>query len=113
MNYLLLMMFVMVAVPAAAKVLAVSVTVYAVLQAAKQSDWVAQYLQGWVAIGFNVMLTAFGVVIVVPADQLYTLATVQNILIAVLMSSGIHGLGRSVGPKWLQGGQSSQPAAAK
>ena len=80
-----------IAIPPAAKVLAVAVLVYGVMQAAKQSPWLSPYLQGWLAVLVNVVLTILGVVTVTPPDQLYTLATLQAVLITVLSSAGIHG----------------------
>ena len=78
-------------IPPAAKVLAVAVLVYAVMQAAKQSPWLSPYLTGWLAVAINVILTILGVVTVTPADQLYTMATLQAVLITVLSAAGIHG----------------------
>jgi hypothetical protein len=84
-------LFVMWAVPAAVKVLAIAGVVYAVLQAAKQSPWLSPYLQGWLAVLVNVLLTVLGVVVTIPADQLYTLTTLETVLVTVLASAGIHG----------------------
>jgi hypothetical protein len=79
------------AIPPAAKVLAVSVAVYGVLQAVKLAPWFSSWLKGWFAVLFNVVFTIIGLVITIPADQLYTVNTLETLLVTVLASSGIHG----------------------
>ena len=79
------------ALPPAVSVIAVSATVYAVMQAAKQSPWLAQNMKGWVAVTVNIVLTVTGITMSAQPGQLWTQGTLQAILIAVLMSSGIHG----------------------
>ena len=90
---LLSMMLVAVAlaVPPALKVIAVSGLVYAVIQGAKKSPWLGSMIQGWWAVALNVVLTVSGIVAVIPADQLYTMQTLETTILAVLASAGIHG----------------------
>ena len=85
-----LMVFVF-TVPPAVKVLAIAAFVYAIMQAAKKSPWLSPYLKGWVAVAVNVVLTIAGIVMAIPANQLYTMDTLQLILITVLTSAGVHG----------------------
>lgn len=87
-------------VPPAAKVIAVSVVVYAVIQALKRVPALTPYLTGWVAVILNAAFSALGVVIVTPADQLYSQGTLNAILqavVGVLSASGIHGMTKSLG----------------
>jgi len=110
MMFLVLVAF---ALPPAAKTLTVAATVYAVLQAAKQSPWAAKYISGWVAVLANVILTVLGVVLAppgIPADQLYTLATFQQIVITVFLSAGLHGTVSKVLLPSLKGQNASQAA---
>ena len=78
------------------KVIAISGLVYAVIKAAKQSPWFAPYLSGWLAVVVNVVFTIVGVVVTAQPDTLWTVGTLQAILIAVFMSSGIHGMASKV-----------------
>ena len=78
-------------IPAAAKVLAVIGSVYGLLQAAKKIPALTQYLTGWVAIAVNVLLSAGGLLIAIPADQLYTQSTLLALVTTVLSAAGIHG----------------------
>jgi len=77
--------------PPAAKVLAIVLLVYPTIQALKQWPFLAPYLTGWKAILLNVLLSAGGLLITVPADQLYTMATLYSLLQAVAGAAGIHG----------------------
>src|ERR1035441_6016217 len=77
--------------PPAATVIAVTATVYGIIQAAKRAPTLAPYLNGWVAIAVNVVLNAAGLILAVPADQLYTTNTLFVLVSTVLGSAGIHG----------------------
>src|SRR6267154_204510 len=81
-----------IALPPAAKTLIVIGSVYAIMFAAKQNASIAKYLTGWAAVVVNVILTALGLLMAIPADQLYTLNTFTSVVIGVLGSSGIHGM---------------------
>jgi hypothetical protein len=78
-------------IPPAAKVLAVIGAVYGILQAAKRIPALTKYLTGWVAIAVNVLLSAGGLLIAIPADQLYTQSTLLALITTVLSAAGIHG----------------------
>jgi hypothetical protein len=90
-----LMMFVVavasLTVPPAAKVLAIIVLVYPLIQGLKKIPALTAYLTGWVAIGFNVVLSACGLLIAIPADQLYTTNTFLALATACLGAAGVHG----------------------
>jgi len=90
-SLMFLLVLVTITVPPAAKVLAIVAVVYAVIQGLKQAPWFAPYLNGWVAVLVNVLLSAGGVLVITSPDQLYTLATLQNLLLAILGSAGVHG----------------------
>ncbi len=83
-------------IPPAAKVLAVSASVYAILLAAKKIPAFTSFLQGWVAIAFNVALTVGGLVIAIPAGQLYTTNTAVTLVTAALAAAGVHGTVKSL-----------------
>jgi hypothetical protein len=83
-------------VPPAAKVLAVSGAVYGILLAAKKIPALTGFLQGWVAIAFNVALTIAGLVITIPADQLYTVNTALTLISTALAAAGVHGTVKSM-----------------
>ena len=93
----------------AAKVLAISALVYALLQTVKKAF---PALSGWWAVGLNIALSIVGAVIVVPQDQLFSLATLTTLLtagIAAAGAAGIHGTVQNVAPAPVQTalGQSS------
>lgn len=85
-------------VPPAARSLAVIVAVYTIMLAAKQNTWVANHVKGWYGVAFNTLLTILGVLVVVPADQLYSINTIVAVAVSVLGSSGIHGMSKSIPP---------------
>jgi hypothetical protein len=85
-------------IPPAARTLAIAGSVYGILRAAKTNDWVIQYINGWIAVAFNLMLTILGIVILVPSDQLYTTNTLVTVITGVLTSSGIHGMSKNIPP---------------
>ena len=104
------------ALPSAAKTLTVAAVVYAVLQAAKQSPWFSPWLKSWWAVALNVVLTVLGVVFAPPgisADQLFTLATLQQILITVFLSAGFHGTVSGARCSCLRSGGNTAPLAQK
>lgn len=84
------------ALPPAARTLAVAGSVYGIMFAAKKNNWVCQYINGWLAVTFNFVLTVLGLIVVVPAEQLYTLNTFTAVVVGVLSSSGIHGMSKSI-----------------
>lgn len=79
------------AIPTPVKALAIAASVYGILQAAKASPWLGQYISGWWALLLNGALTILGFLVTVPADQLYTGATLTAIIVTTLGSAGIHG----------------------
>ena len=83
-------------VPPAAKVLAVSASVYGILLAAKKVSALTKFLQGWVSIAFNVALTITGLIIAIPADQLYTANTAITLISTALAAAGVHGTVKSL-----------------
>jgi hypothetical protein len=80
-----------VTLPPAAKVLAIVALVYPIIQALKRIPALTAYLTGWWAIALNVLLSAGGILIEVPADQLYTTNTLLALVTAILGAAGIHG----------------------
>ena len=87
-----------VSVPPAAKVLAVIGAVYGIIQAAKKIPAFTKYLTGWVAIAVNVLLSAGGLLIAIPADQLYTANTLLALISTALGAAGIHGTVSAMSP---------------
>lgn len=77
--------------PPAAKILAIAVAVYGVLQILKQSPLIGQYISGPIAAALNLVLNALGAMVAIPSDQLYTANSFLIILTAALGSAGIHG----------------------
>lgn len=90
---LLLGMFFAIAIslPPAAKALAVMGVVYGLIQALKQAPFLTPYLTGIWAIALNVVLTSLGLLIAIPADQLYTTNTLLTLLSTALGAAGVHG----------------------
>ena len=82
---------VLASIPPAAKVLAVAVVVYGIIQAVKLSPLVGPKISGWVALALNIVLNGLGALVVIPADQLYTGNTLILVVTAALGSAGIHG----------------------
>lgn len=80
-----------VSIPTPLKVLAIAGSVYAILQALKNVPGLTTFMSGWVAVAFNVALSGIGALLTIPADQLYTLATLTIVLSAALAAAGIHG----------------------
>lgn len=79
------------ALPPAAKVLAIVALVYPIIQGLKRIPALTPYLTGWLAIALNVALSACGILIAVPADQLYTTNTILALVTAILGAAGVHG----------------------
>lgn len=79
-------------IPTAAQLLVVLTAVFAIMTAAKASPWLSPYLKGWVSLTVNIILTVLGLVIAVPANQLYTWPGFIALIVTVLGSSGIHGI---------------------
>lgn len=80
-----------VSIPPAAKVLGIIGTVYGILQGLKKVPAFTQYLTGWIAVGVNALFTVCGLLLAVPADQLYTINTAVLLITTILGSAGIHG----------------------
>ena len=91
MYFVALILFVALTIPPAAKVLAIAVAVYALLQGLKKAPWFNDLLVGWWSVVFNVAFSIIGVIVVTPVDQLYTITTLTQIMTAVGTSAGIHG----------------------
>ena len=81
--------------PPAVKTLAVLGFVYGILQILKQSSVLAPYIVGWVAVVLNAVLSALGLLLVIPAAQLYDPATLAATFTTwlgiVLGAAGVHG----------------------
>jgi hypothetical protein len=96
-----ILIFAVISVPPAIKVIAVSVSVYAALQGLKNVPVFTQYLTGWWAILFNFVLSAVGLIVTLTPQELYTQTTL-NLVIGLLMTSlaaaGIHGTVKSQQP---------------
>jgi hypothetical protein len=95
-NELAMLITVALTIPPAAKVLAISGSVYGILLGAKKIPALTQYLTGWVAVAFNVVLSVIGMVIAIPADQLYTENTALTLITAALGAAGVHGTVKSM-----------------
>ena len=87
-----------VSIPPAAKVVAIAVIVYPLVQGLKKVSFLAPYLTGWKSMVLNFILGAIGVIVTVAPDQLYTLATLYQILDATGIAAGIHGTVKSLTP---------------
>lgn len=85
-----LLFFVTTLLPAA-KTLIVIGAVFTVLQSAKLSPWLGKYIYGWRSLAINILLTALGLLMTIPAQNLYTLNTLILVITATLGSAGIHG----------------------
>jgi hypothetical protein len=99
LHYYMMVMFVgsfTQSVPPAARSLAVLVAVYAIITAAKLSPWLSQYITGWGAVAVNVILTILGLIVAIPADQLYSWNSFVSVVVSVLGSSGIHGMTKNI-----------------
>lgn len=79
-------------IPTAGQLLVVLTAVFAIMTAAKASPWLSPYLKGWVSLTVNIILTILGLIIAVPANQLYTWPGFIALIVSVLGSSGIHGM---------------------
>ncbi len=88
---LALLLFTLPTIPPAAKLLAIVALVYPILQRIKKIPALNPYIKGWVAVTLNVLLSAGGLLIVTPADQLYTTNTLLALVTTVLTAAGIHG----------------------
>ena len=78
-------------VPPAAKMLAIVAVVYPLIQGLKKIPALTPYIKGWWAIALNVALSALGLLITIPADQLYTTNTALALVTAILAAAGVHG----------------------
>lgn len=83
-------------IPPAEQTLAVIGVVYGAIQGLKKIPALTQYLNGWIAVGVNLVLTVGGILATVPADQLYTVNTLGLLLTAILGSAGVHGTVKSM-----------------
>jgi putative copper export protein len=93
-----MMLLVALTIPPAAKALAVIGAVYGLIQGAKKIPAVTPYLTGWVAVAVNVILTACGLLLTIPPDQLYTTNTALLLLTTILGAAGVHGTVASFTP---------------
>lgn len=96
MHLLMIVLFVsLMALPPAAKALAVLGFVYGILQIAKQSTVLAPYITGWKALALNAVLSLAGLLVAIPPAQLYDLTTLGTTITTwlgiVLGAAGIHG----------------------
>jgi hypothetical protein len=96
--HIAVLVVVIASIPPAAKTLAVIGSVYGLLQAAKKIPVLTQYITGWVAIALNVLLSACGLLVAVPADQLYTTNTLLLLLTTGMGAAGIHGTVQNLSP---------------
>lgn len=85
-------------IPPAAKVLVVVGAVYGILQGLKKVPALTQYLTGWLAVAVNVALTVCGLLVAIPADQLYTANTAMLLVTTILGSAGVHGTVKAMSP---------------
>jgi len=85
-------------IPPAAKVLAVIALVYPIIQGLKKIPAFTADLTGWWAILLNVLLSAGGLIITIPADQLYTLNTAMLLVTTIAGAAGIHGTVSAMSP---------------
>lgn len=88
---ILLLTTLTITVPPAAKVLAVVVVVYPFIQGIKKIPALTPHIKGWWAVALNIVLSALGLIVTIPADQLYTTNTAFALLTAILAAAGIHG----------------------
>jgi len=87
----LLIVGVVLAIPPAAKVLAIVAVVYPLIQGLKRVPALTPHLSGWVAIALNVLLSGLGVLVTVPAAQLYSTDTLAALVTVSLAAAGVHG----------------------
>ena len=94
-----LIAFLVFVIPPAVKTLAVLGFVYGIIQILKQSTALAPYIVGWWAIALNAILSALGLLVVIPAGQLYDLTTLGGTFTTwlgiVLGAAGLHGTVKS------------------
>jgi hypothetical protein len=90
-NMIAILMFALLTAPPAAQVLAVIVAVYGLIQGLKQIPALKPWITGWKAVLLNGLLTAGGLLVTIPADQLYTLNTLLSLVATMAGSAGIHG----------------------
>lgn len=74
-----------------AKIVAISIAVSAIVQVLKKAPVLTPYIQGWVAVTINIVLSIVGVYAVVQPDQVFTLQTFVTVLTAALAAAGVHG----------------------
>lgn len=91
MTTLAILLLITFTLPPAAKIISISVAVYALIQLLKQAPQLAPYLTGWRSLAVNTAFCVVGVVAITPPDQLYTFATVMQIAQALGGAAGIHG----------------------
>jgi hypothetical protein len=73
------------------KVISISIAVSAIMLVLKQAPVLQKWIQGWVAIAVNVVLSVVGVYAVVQPSQVFTLQTFLTVLTAALAAAGVHG----------------------
>ena len=72
----------------ATKVIAIAAVIYPVLELVKK---LIPQVSGWYSVGLNVFLSTVGIIMAVPADQLFTLNTLIMLVTASTAAAGIHG----------------------
>src|SRR3954468_16413947 len=77
----------------AAKVIAIAVIIYPILQGVKKA---IPSLSGWYAVALNVVLALGGVIVAVPANQLFSVGTLLMFITAATAAAGIHGTIKSL-----------------
>lgn len=79
----------------AGKVLGIMASVYAILQLLKK---LFPAISGWVAVALNIVLSVIGTVVLVPADQFFSLQTLLTAITAAAGAAGVHGTVQNLGP---------------
>lgn len=100
MHVLMLFLFAF-TIPPAAKVIAVAVIVYGVLQGLKQVPVFNTFLSGKWALAFNIAFSVFGVLVSTPVTALYSVNTLNELFMvigAALAAAGIHGTTKALVP---------------
>jgi len=100
MHVLMLFLFAF-TIPPAAKVIAVAVVVYGVLQGLKKAPVFSTFLSGTWALVFNIAFSVLGVLVVAAPGTLYSVDTLNDIFMVIgtaLAAAGIHGTTKTLAP---------------
>jgi hypothetical protein len=79
-----------------ARIVAVSGTLCVLLQVLKRY---LPAVNGWLAVALNFTLSACGILAITRPDQIWTVATWQNVIVTGLAAAGIHGTSKLMGAK--------------